>query len=290
MATTKLQRQRTLILDVGDVLCHWSTDNLTSISPQNLLAITRSPTWSELGRGHISEREAIETMSKEFSLDPDAIDTGLMQCRKTLRVDQELTAQLKALKAELGRHLKVYAMSNITKEHFAFVKTEFSDWDLFDGEFLSFEVGMTKPDLEFYKHVLGSINLSDPSSAIFVDDKVANVNAARSFGIQGIVFNSSIALIRQLRNQLMDPIARARQYMKMNAQNHISRFQDGSVLTDNFAQFMMHIELNDDTVVSLSPPGASNAQIKSDIRQASDEAKTWNFFIGPPVGTTTTCK
>jgi hypothetical protein len=123
-----------------------------------------------------------------------------------------------------------------------------------------------------------------------VDDKVANVNAARTFGIQGFVFNSSAALVRQLRNKLMDPVTRARQYMVANAHNHVSCIQDGPVLVDNFAQFLIHIELNDDSVISLSPPNASNAEIKADIRQARHQAKEWNFFNGAPVGTTKTCK
>jgi FMN phosphatase YigB (HAD superfamily) len=290
MAAINSRQQRTLILDLGDVLCHWSTDNLTAVSPKHFQGVIRSPTWGELERGHISEKEAIKTIGEELSLDPNTIHKGLMQCHETLRVDQTLTTQLKDLKEELGGRLKVYAMSNIAKEHFALVKNLLYDWDLFDGEFLSFEVGMTKPDLEFHKHVLDSIGLSDPSSAIFVDDKIANVNAARTFGIQGIVFDSSTALIRQLRNQLMNPIARARQYMNTNAHNHISCIQDGPVLVDNFSQFLIHIELNDDSVISLSSPNASHAEIKADIKQARDEAKKWNFFIGDPVGTTKTCK
>ncbi|KAG9193699.1 hypothetical protein G6011_03734 [Alternaria panax] len=288
MVATQSEQQRTLILDIGDVLCHWSTENLTAISPLNFHGVMRSPTWTELERGHISETEAIKTIGEELSLDPDAIHKGLMQCHETLRVDQKLTSQLKELKAELNGRLSVYAMSNIAKEHFAIVKNVLSDWDLFDGAFLSFEVGMAKPDLEFHKHVLDSIKLSDPSSAIFVDDKIANVNAARSFGIQGIVFDSSATLIRQLRNKLMDPVTRARQYMKTNAHNHVSRIQDGPVLVDTFAQFLIHIELNDDSVISLSSPNASDSEIKADIRQARSEAKRWNFFVGVPVGTTKT--
>jgi HAD superfamily hydrolase (TIGR01509 family) len=76
-------------------------------------------------------------------------------------------------------------------------------WDLFDAEFTSFEAGMIKPDLGYYQHVLESIGLSETRSAIFVDDKVANVEAAKSLGIHGIVFESPRALIDQLQSQLL---------------------------------------------------------------------------------------
>jgi FMN phosphatase YigB (HAD superfamily) len=102
---------------------------------------------------------------------------------------------------------------------------------------------MIKPELCYYKHVLDNLELADPKSAIFVDDKVANVSAAQSFGIQGIVFKSANALMRQLRNQLFDPVVRARQYMKANADNHHSHIENGSKIRDVFSQFLIYKEL-----------------------------------------------
>jgi hypothetical protein len=147
---------------------------------------------------------------------------------------------------------------------------------------------MIKPQLGYYKHVLDSLNLPDPKHAVFIDDKVANVSAAQSFGMQGIVFESAHALMRQLRNQLLDPVTRARQYMKANAHNHHSQVENGTKIRDVFSQFLIHKELQDTSIISLSPATASSAEVRAEITRAASEAKTWNYFIGSPVGTTTT--
>jgi hypothetical protein len=178
--------------------------------------------------------------------------------------------------------------TNIARHDFKCLKTILADWSLFDGEYTSFEVGMIKPELGYYKHVLDSLDLPDPESAIFVDDKVVNVSAAQSFGIQGIVFETADALMRQLRNRLFDPVMRARKYMEANAHDHHSQIENGSKIRDVFSQFLIHKELQDTSIISLSPATASAAEIRAEITRAASEAKTWNYFIGPPVGTTTT--
>jgi hypothetical protein len=178
--------------------------------------------------------------------------------------------------------------TNIARHDFTYLKKILPDWTLFDGEFTSFNVGMIKPELGYYKHVLGSLGLTDPKSAIFIDDKVTNVSAAQSFGIQGIVFESADALMRQLRNKLFDPVMRARQYMEANAHNHHSQVENGPIIRDVFSQFLIHKELQDIGIISLSPATASSAEIRAEITRAASGAKTWNYFIGPPVGTTTT--
>jgi hypothetical protein len=115
-----------------------------------------------------------------------------------------------------------------------------------------------------------------------------DVNAARSFGIYGIVFESSTALMRQLRNELFDPVIRAREFMTTNARNHTSQIENGPEFSDVFSQFLIHKVLQDASIISLSPAGATVVDIEQDIKQAGVEAKQWNYFIGQPVGTTKT--
>ncbi|KAF1939885.1 HAD-like protein [Clathrospora elynae] len=281
-------QERTLILDLGDVLFHWSTRELTALSPSTFHAVTITPTWGELECGNITQDEALEKIGEELLLQPGTIQEALSQCWKTLRVDEDLINKLKELKVEMKGCLKIYAMTNIARDDFARLKAVLSNWDLFDGEFTSFEAGMIKPELGYYKHVLDQIDLADPKSAIFVDDKVVNVNAARSFGLQGIVFDSPTGLVRQLRNKLYDPVTRAREYMKANAHSNHSQMENGPEIRDVFSQFLIYKVLQDTSIISLSPPGASTDEVLNEIAQAGREAKTWNYFIGPPVGTTKT--
>ena len=54
--------------------------------------------------------------------------------------------------------------------------------------FVSYELGLLKPNPEIYKKVLQKLNAT-PEEVIFIDDKSRNVEAAKSLGIHGIVFD-----------------------------------------------------------------------------------------------------
>jgi FMN phosphatase YigB (HAD superfamily) len=197
--------RRTLILDLGDVLFHYAVRDITAVSPSTFKAIIKSPPWADLECGRVTEDVAISRISKSLSLDTSTICEALSQCRSLLHVDYDLFSKLVELKKEMNGKLKIVAMTNISKGDFARLKVLLPDWnELFDGDFTSFGAGRIKPDLGYYQHVVDSIGLTDPDSAVFVDDKLVNVDAARSFGIHGIVFESPDMLIRQLRCQLID--------------------------------------------------------------------------------------
>ncbi|KAH7409847.1 Haloacid dehalogenase-like hydrolase-domain-containing protein [Phaeosphaeria sp. MPI-PUGE-AT-0046c] len=279
---------RTLILDLGDVLFHWSTRDLTALSPSAFHAVVLSPTWGLLECGKVSEDDAISAIAAELGLSCDSIREAIRQCKGTLRVDLELVRSLMELKKELGDGIRVYAMTNIAKNDFVNLKETLQDWSLFDGEFTSFDVGMIKPELGYYSRVLSSLNISDPTSAIFVDDKVVNVTAAQSFGMHGIVFKSAPSLLRQLRNKLFDPIARGQEYLRKNARSHYSQIENGAEIRDIFSQFLIHSELHDSSLISLSTGSASIKEIESELSLATSSARTWNYFIDRPVGTTST--
>jgi hypothetical protein len=111
VTTTCLQSyDRTLILDLGDVLFHWSVHTLTALSASNFRAVVLTPAWGELESGKMSEDEALRGISEELSLEPDKIREAIHQCRQTLSVDLDLIAKLQALKQEMKGNLKIYAM------------------------------------------------------------------------------------------------------------------------------------------------------------------------------------
>ena len=62
-------------------------------------------------------------------------------------------------------------------------------FDIFDNIFLSNEIGLIKPDLDKYKHVLQKLD-AKPKQCVFIDDKLRNLIPARELGITVIKFES----------------------------------------------------------------------------------------------------
>ena len=54
--------------------------------------------------------------------------------------------------------------------------------------FLSYELGLLKPDINIFKTVLQKLNTL-PQEVIFIDDKQKNIDAAKSIGIHSVIFN-----------------------------------------------------------------------------------------------------
>jgi len=71
-------------------------------------------------------------------------------------------------------------------------------YDGFDPLVLSCDVGMVKPHREIFEHLLQRLDLN-ASRVVFVDDKAANIEAAREVGLQAIQFSSHGELRAGLR-------------------------------------------------------------------------------------------
>jgi glucose-1-phosphatase len=52
---------------------------------------------------------------------------------------------------------------------------------MFEHHFLSYEIGLVKPDIDAFQHVAKALNC-EPETIFFVDDNIINVDAAREFG------------------------------------------------------------------------------------------------------------
>lgn len=72
---------------------------------------------------------------------------------------------------------------------------------LFTHAFMSFEMGLWKPDYAIYQKVLDEINLK-PEEVLFIDDNVENIEAAKDLGIQVIKINPPESFITILDNIL----------------------------------------------------------------------------------------
>ena len=85
------------------------------------------------------------------------------------------------------RGYDIYLLTNFSKEGYAYISNKFDFFTKAKGTVVSSHIKLAKPDPKIYKHLLQTYNLN-PDECVFIDDSVANINAANELGIHGIVF------------------------------------------------------------------------------------------------------
>lgn len=95
-------------------------------------------------------------------------------------------------------------LSNGVPEVMQRVRSEKSLTDFFDAVVLSYEVGCTKPDPRIYEVCLSALGVP-AESALFVDDRQENLDAAGRLGMQVLHFtgDSSVAELRSRLAQVV---------------------------------------------------------------------------------------
>ena len=194
MSDPQSPEYRTLILDLGDVLFTWSAETKTTISPRLLKDIMNGPTWNDYERGRLSQAERHERVGNEFSVEPPVINEAFKQARESLRPNEDLLASRACPRAQAQGAVPRAVARVCAVQHLPpglRVRHEIklpTDWSIFDKVFASAVLGERKPYLAAYEKVIAETGI-DPSTAVFVDDKMENVEAARSLGVHGIVFD-----------------------------------------------------------------------------------------------------
>ncbi|KAI9455353.1 HAD-like domain-containing protein [Lactarius psammicola] len=257
-----------LIFDLGDVLFTWSPVTATSISPKMLKAILSSTIWQQYERGRISEDECYRLSGERFSLDPEEVRRALIDARAGLRFNDVFVRFICDLQAEAKGALRIFAMSNISAPDYVEIRAKPTEWGIFERVFTSAAAGMRKPDLCFFEFVLGEIK-AEPSSVVFVDDKAENVLAARSLGMNGIVFDNDPRVRQLLRFFTGDPVTRGVSFLEARAGRLESETNSGQIVAENFAQLLIWEATN-----------------KRELVNYVYHPRTWNFFRERPVLTT----
>jgi glucose-1-phosphatase len=88
-----------------------------------------------------------------------------------------------ALVAMTAEHCTVACLSNMNTEHWQRGVSKWTLIDRFDQAFISFQIGMVKPDPEVYAHVVAALGTS-AERVLFLDDNLINVEAARIAGLR----------------------------------------------------------------------------------------------------------
>ncbi|KAF2967472.1 hypothetical protein GQX73_g6111 [Xylaria multiplex] len=283
---------KALVFDLGGVLLEWDRQSVTDLSPMQFLTIMNSTTWHKLDRGLLTVKEACKDFGSILGVEPPVIETALEQAQLSLHVNTQLVQTIYDL-INLRPDLKVYVMSNISREHYKMVQQLPLPWDIFSNIFVSGIDGMRKPDLCFFQHVIQQTGVH-PHQLVMIDDTVENICAARSQGMHGVLVDDKASKTgATLLNLLQDPLPRAESFLKNNARNHNSIIEghEDIIFKDNFSQLMIWELTRGESLIYLKWPsgrlhgtpngnstngdtnGNHDAAVKSDLKNG-----LWNYF------------
>ena len=101
---------------------------------------------------------------------------------------------------EINSKYPTYIFSNTDEMHFPYLMKNYDFLKQFsDRLMLSYELKALKPDPQIYIDALKLYNLN-PAECLFIDDKAENIEAAISYGMQGIVHKDYQTTKKQMIN------------------------------------------------------------------------------------------
>ena len=194
---------KSIIFDIGGVLVDFDpkaylVDRLCNAEmEEKVYDLTfGSEEWKQLDAGLVSRFDGNQAMlrnakaaGREFEVQ-GVLDDWLHILRPRHRME-ELVRRLKS------HGYCVYYLSNIPQDVLELL-TERGVLAQFDGGVASCEVQVNKPDPQIYRALLKKYQLK-ASECVFIDDNLANVQAAFTLGFVGIQMKESVGtLIRSL--------------------------------------------------------------------------------------------
>lgn len=140
-----------------------------------------------LGVGKISVEEFWREFNrriKVLGLDVPEVTTDLYR----LYFHPQLKEGTAALIRQLRKKHRVVCGTNTIQSHWE-NHMERGDYALFDQTYASNKIGLAKPDPAFWKTIMMAEGY-EPSQTYFTDDRLDNVEAAASLGINAVQFTS----------------------------------------------------------------------------------------------------
>jgi epoxide hydrolase-like predicted phosphatase len=115
------------------------------------------------------------------------------------RIDEALISMTRALRPMI----KTGLLSNGWQDLRYALEELWKIADAFDEIVISAELGLAKPDPRIYQFILNRLEVK-PQQAVFIDDFITNVEAAKALGLETIHFTGSAEVQAQLRRLLED--------------------------------------------------------------------------------------
>jgi 2-haloacid dehalogenase len=199
-----------VVFDVGGVLIDWDPWHLyrkviaNDDRMETFLSQVCTPTWHaqhDLGVPFGSSNPALVTAHPEWA---EEIRTWGDRFEEMWKGPVPGSVEvLNALRPSDNR-VPVYAATNWGSENWRLAKTLFPFLEWFDGELVSADVELLKPDPRFFALLVRHFQLT-PSAALYIDDNTVNVKAASQTGLIVYHFTGAEGLARRLEDLALMP-------------------------------------------------------------------------------------
>ncbi|MFK5878556.1 MAG: HAD family phosphatase [Flavobacteriaceae bacterium] len=192
----------TIIFDLGGVLVNWDPMNLykkvfeSEEKARWFLNTVCTPEWNIEQDGGRLITEAVALKISEFPKHKNEIEMFYQRWDEMftsiIQVNIDLQQQLIA-----NPNYKVYALTNWSAEKWELALELFPFFKDFDGVIVSGIEKTRKPFDAIYQLIIDKFNIN-PKKALFIDDNLENVKAAKRNKINAIQFTGNELLIDQV--------------------------------------------------------------------------------------------
>ena len=134
--------------------------------------------WNDYDRGTRSIDSVAQSLAEFRGSDFATAKSRMLEAityQEQVAPTAELIAELKAA------GYRLFVLSNMSKEYIEFLR-KMDVFKYFDGEIISCETALIKPEKEIYSLLLERYNL-EPEQTMIIDDRKENTDAAAELGI-----------------------------------------------------------------------------------------------------------
>ena len=207
----KNSRIKNIIFDLGDVilnidvpLASSSFGKLSGRQQHEILTLFKEKELFRLFETGLVDEDAFRNMIRELLEFPDWSEEIIDTAWNSLLLDIP-PARIELIK-ELGKNYRLFLLSNTSSIHIKQVNKilhaatgiEKLD-DLFEKVYLSYEMGLMKPDPAIYLQVLEESGLV-AEETLFLDDNADNITAASKLGIDTILVQKPVTILDYLKD------------------------------------------------------------------------------------------
>lgn len=201
-----MERVRTviknIIFDIGNVLLTFEPRKFLLKFTQDkkhinsfISNVIDSEVWLQMDRGSISVEEAKNLFLSKY---PEEKKLLTLFFENWLEIFTPIKENIQIMEKLNQNGYKIFALSNFIKESFKYVVKKFSFFALFDGQVISWQEKVIKPEDAIYNILLHRYNLI-PQECVYLDDHKNFLEPAQKLGMSTILVSPEIDLKKEFQ-------------------------------------------------------------------------------------------